>query len=210
MTADSARQSAPTTRFRQRGASWTGWFLVVVFGGLALVLAVTDFELSTTAFLVAFAVGFWLLLARPSVALSQHGVTLSNLLRRVHFTWPAIDLMETRWNLTLVSHDGQEHTAWAISAKRPKPVDGRPNPGAVSAVAPNPAPSGDKAQFTHREGSAGAVARAIESAHDGYKLATKRGDLDQQDARVTRAVEPVAAVGWALVVVFLLVGWFSL
>lgn len=143
----------------------------------------------------------WAVLLRPSVRLSEHGVTLRNVLRDVHLTWPAIDLVEARWALTLVTPDGDAYSAWAISAQRPKrapsatPADGRVNPLQSLSGALDPS-----RELVAREGSAGKVGEEIRRTVDQYALATARGDMAEQEVRVEvrPAVSGVVAVGLAV------------
>jgi hypothetical protein len=57
-------------------------------------------------------VGAWALFWRPAVAITPADVELVNVLRSVRVTWPAIQEVETRWALTLVTAGGR-YTAWA-------------------------------------------------------------------------------------------------
>ena len=57
-------------------------------------------------------VGAWALFWRPAGAITPAEVELVNVLRTVRVTWPAIQDVETRWALTLVTASGR-YTAWA-------------------------------------------------------------------------------------------------
>lgn len=143
----------------------------------------------------------WAVLLRPSVRLSEHGVTLRNVLRDVHLTWPAIDLVEARWALTLVTPDGEAYSAWAISAQRPKRAPGpassggRINPMQTLSGALDPS-----RELIDREASAGRVGEEIRRTVDQYALAVSRGDMAEQEVRVDvrPAVTGVVAVALAV------------
>ena len=188
----------------------TGWVLSAFFVGMALLFAVSDhgFDLSGTLLLLAAAGGCWLTLARPAVRMSAAGLQLDNLLREVRMSWPAVDLVESRWNLKIVEPGGEEYSSWAISASRPKMTGGvTPTPGgALIPTTGTDVPVGQE----YRSGSAGAVAEAIEEAKADYLRAVNKGVVAEQDVRVHRAVSPVAAIGWAAVLLTALVGVLAL
>jgi hypothetical protein len=57
----------------------------------------------------------WLLFWSPSVTIAPSGVTVRNLLRSFTLSWPAILRIDTRFALTLFTHD-VKITAWAAPA----------------------------------------------------------------------------------------------
>jgi hypothetical protein len=57
----------------------------------------------------------WLLFWSPSVTISPAGVSIRNLLRVHDVTWPAIQLVDTRWALNLRTTRGRI-TAWSAPA----------------------------------------------------------------------------------------------
>lgn len=59
--------------------------------------------------------GAWAALWRPYVAIDDGGVTLVNVFRTVHLPWPAIQVIDTKWTLALVTPYGTYH-AWAAPA----------------------------------------------------------------------------------------------
>lgn len=62
-------------------------------------------------------VAFWATLWSPYVECTPGGVTLNNVLRRVHVPWPALVGVQDRFGLTLTTAYGN-YSAW--SASRPK------------------------------------------------------------------------------------------
>lgn len=96
-----------------------GQGLVVLVAAIALVAsagALLRGDLRMVAHLVPalalVVVGVWALFWRPAVALTPAEVELVNVLRTVRVSWPAIQDVETRWALTLVTGKGR-YTAWA-------------------------------------------------------------------------------------------------
>jgi hypothetical protein len=57
----------------------------------------------------------WATFWRPCVTVSSSGVRLVNVLRRIDVPWPAIQLVETKWALTLVTAVGT-FRSWAAPA----------------------------------------------------------------------------------------------
>lgn len=96
-----------------------GQVLVVLVAAISVVattgallrgdLALVGHLVPTLALVV---VGAWALFWRPSIAITPADVELVNVLRTVRVTWPAIQDVETRWALTLVTASGR-YTAWA-------------------------------------------------------------------------------------------------
>ena len=89
-------------------------------------LAIGFFDSWTNAalgapWLALFALAAWAIFWRPCVVVSDAGVRLVNVSRTIDVPWPALQGIETRWALTLVTAYGR-FTAW-----------GAPAPGAYSA-----------------------------------------------------------------------------
>jgi len=108
---------------------WFGRFLTVAIGvmtaGAAIVITWRDGvdELWRVGPWLALIAGTcWATFWRPRVEVSDGGVRLVNVLRTVDVPWPAIQLIDTKWALTLVTAYGT-FTAWAA-----------PAPGARAAV----------------------------------------------------------------------------
>lgn len=57
----------------------------------------------------------WAAFWRPEVAVDDSGVRLVNVTRTVHVPWPAIQAIDTKWALTLITSYGR-FTAWAAPA----------------------------------------------------------------------------------------------
>lgn len=97
------------------------------------------------AWLVAVGAVMYAVLWRPAVVVDADGVLLLNVLRDVRVPWAALEAVETRYALTLVTA-GRRYVSWAAGA-----------PGRGSAVA----------RFAHGRGAgarAGGVVRADELA----------------------------------------------
>ncbi|WP_152230795.1 PH domain-containing protein [Georgenia ruanii] len=65
---------------------------------------------------LAMAVFGWAVFWRPSVEVGDDGVVLTNVLRTVEVPWGAIDRVETRWGLRLVTSRGAVN-GWAAPAR---------------------------------------------------------------------------------------------
>lgn len=109
--------SAPPVEFR----STFGRAVTVVVGLLcvgALVVTGLDDPAQALRFAPALAlpaVLVWALLGRPAVVVSDAGVELRNVLRTIDLPWPAIERVDTKYALTLVTAYG-EYAAWAAPA----------------------------------------------------------------------------------------------
>lgn len=196
---------SPVRTFRQRGAVATGWFLIAVFVVVLVAISVgAGPELSACLLLLAVIGAVYLVLIRPAVRISARGVKLENLLRDVDLTWPAVDMLEDRWNLKVVTPDGTAYSSWAISAQRPKMTGGvsQTAGGSLVPTGTSDVPLGQ----AHRSASAGAVAAAIDEAKVDYERAVTGDRIEPQQAAVRRAVSPVAAAGWLAVVLAAVVG----
>lgn len=198
--------SAPRTVFRQRAALGIGIGFIVLIVALLVVFAFGGgLDLGVTSWLLAAAVLLWLLFVRPCVRLTQDGVHLDNLARVTTLSWPAIDLIETRWNLTLVTPEGKGYAAWAVSAQRPR---SERRGGRFGMLAGSPMPA-SPADLRNRPASAGDVQQAIQHGQDGYERALAAKLIQPQTAQVRRTWAPIALVGWAVFVVLVVVGFVS-
>lgn len=116
----------------------------------------------------------WVVFARPCVLLTQAGVEMRNLVRDVRVGWPAIDLVEQRWNLKIFDVHGKGNGSWAITSQRPRRVNRRtgihagPGLGEVDMDDPTGSVMGA------RPGSAAAVAAAIRTGQEDYARAVER------------------------------------
>lgn len=57
----------------------------------------------------------WALFWRPSVDVAESGVTIRNIVRTVELPWPSIQMIDTKYALTLTTGYGK-YTAWAAPA----------------------------------------------------------------------------------------------
>jgi hypothetical protein len=109
----------PTVRLRPRGSRALGASMVAVSaaGLLSLVLGGLDDVLQLGAPVVLFGVLGWACFWEPYVEVADGGVTVANTLRTVRVPWPAVEDVEGRYGLRLVTAYGPV-TAWAAGAPR--------------------------------------------------------------------------------------------
>lgn len=84
---------------------------------------------------VAVVAWAWLALWRPLVEVSDGGITIVNILRRVHVPWPVFAGVSSRWSLEVSTADGARHGAWAVPAEHGRTLRGQPRRSASSAQA---------------------------------------------------------------------------
>lgn len=208
MTTSDPGEPGPRTRTFRQGSAIGSGALIIVVAALFLVSALLDDArdgLDAVLWPVAVILVTWAVLIRPCVRLVESGVELRNIVRDVVVTWPALDLVESRWALTVVTEDGQEFKSFAITAQRPKRgnsatsgVDGRIRVfGSMTHADPN--------DLAHRPGSAGAVARRIRGILEQYETGTREGHVEELETRadVRPAYLGIAAVAAALVCILL-------
>jgi hypothetical protein len=101
---------------------WFGRALTIGVGAICLlslaVLVVTDGAralVQVGPWLALVTGACWTTFWRPEVVVDDSGVHLVNVLRSVHVPWPAIQAVDTKWALTLVTAYGR-FTAWAAPA----------------------------------------------------------------------------------------------
>jgi hypothetical protein len=101
------------------------WFGRALTIGVGIICAVSLGVLVATDGVAALIeVGPWLALVagacwttfwRPEVVVDDGGVQLVNVIRTVHLPWPAIQAVDTKWALTLITAYGR-FTGWAAPA----------------------------------------------------------------------------------------------
>jgi len=110
---------------------------LLVHGRLALAVLGALWTAAAACALVAL---FW----RPAVIVDDEGAELRNVLRDVRVPWAALDGVETRYALTLVS-GGRRYTAWAAPTTgrppRPRPSDAGTDAGTGTVAAPEVGPA---------------------------------------------------------------------
>lgn len=165
--------------------------ILAVACGVFLVLIVVDSGFGKPAeFLwpLAGLLLIWIVFLRPCVELTQAGVVIRNLVRDVRAGWPAIDLVEQRWNLKVYDANGKGYGSWAITSQRPRRVNRRTGihagPGFGEIDPHNPTAS----VMAPRPGSAAGVAAAIRDGQLDYADAVRRDPSVQ--AADTLHVEP--------------------
>lgn len=89
----------------------TGMICVVTAAVTAVSGGFRDFW-QVVPWLALLAGGCWATFWRPRVEVSDGGVRIVNVTRTIDLPWPAIEGVETRWALTLVTAYGR-FTAWA-------------------------------------------------------------------------------------------------
>ncbi len=122
---------------------WYGRALTIVIAAICAVTVVVVAWKEGAAEALAFApwlalmtLACWASFWRPCVEVSAGGVRLVNVTRTVDVPWPAIQMIETKWALTLVTAVGT-FTSWAA-----------PAPGARAAA--RSMPSSDQAALHQR------------------------------------------------------------
>lgn len=108
---------------------WFGKALTIAIGAISVVSIIgfafqhgSGTALRSLPFFVAATGACWALFWRPRVVVDLSGVRIVNVARTVRVPWPAIEMVDTKWSLTLVTAYGRV-TAWAA-----------PAPGAAHAV----------------------------------------------------------------------------
>lgn len=202
----SASASGPRRTYRQPAMLVPGIVLAVICVGFIVLIAVENggSRLGEYLWPIAGLLVVWIIFLRPCVQLTQAGVVMRNLLRDVRFGWPAVDLIEQRWNLKIFDENGKGYGSWAITAQRPKraartsaiksgPSLLRMGPGLGPVDEKNPT-----SVMKVRPGSAAAVASAIRDGQLDYAAATKR------DASYLANDEVVAHPAWPAVTALVL------
>lgn len=115
----------------------------------------------------------WALYWRPEVEVSPGGVTIVNVLRTVHVPWPVLEDAVAGWSLGVRTRD-RTWTAWAAPRAGAAPELVRRRTGTLASRLAGGAGSA----------SAGTVAAAIRTAHDGLVAA---GHLDGAQRAAERA-----------------------
>lgn len=159
----------------------------------------------------------WVVFVRPCVELDQSGVTLRNLIRDVAFTWPAVDIIEQRWNLKIYTPDDDGFGSWAIASQRPQGrairspqrgfglmVGGRFNVAAVSS--PDGATPSDV--MVARRGSAADVAAVIDRSKNEYLAAVERQITPRQETAAHRSYATPAIAAAVLGIAFILASFY--
>lgn len=205
MTTPDPDAPRPRTRtFRQGSAIGSGALLLVV-AALFLLSALRDENRTGWAAVLwplAVMLVTWAVLIRPCVRLVETGVELRNVVRDAVLTWPAIDLVESRWALTLVTEEGKAFKSFAITAQRPKRDTSQTGTDGRARVLDH-LKHADPDKLAHRPGSAGGVARDIRAITEQYEVGTRKGYVEPLEARaqVRPAYLGIAAVATALVCV---------
>lgn len=101
---------------------WFGRALTIVIGSISVVSVIgfgaqhgPGAALRALPFLVAATGACWALFWRPAVIVDLAGVTIVNVTRTITVPWPAIQAVDTKWSLTLITAYGR-FTAWAAPA----------------------------------------------------------------------------------------------
>lgn len=134
----------------------------------------------------------WVIFLRPCVQLTQAGVVMRNLVRDVRFGWPAIDLIEQRWNLKIFDEHGKGYGSWAITSQRPRRAQrGRGGLMAGPGLGPIDVQDPTKSVMSNRPGSAASVASAIRAGQLDYSAAaTRDASYTAKDEVVVRPAGP--------------------
>lgn len=99
--------------------STTSFYLAAAFTvamvGLSIYLGIVDpAELTQSApVLLAFAGVVWLTFGRPRLVVDESGITIINILRTTVVPWGRYQSLGIRWNLRIITDDGQ-YVVWAL------------------------------------------------------------------------------------------------
>ncbi len=86
---------------------------VAVFASIFIVVGDPRELTRSVPFLLGAAIIVWILFGYPHVEISDGGITVVNVLRRVHVPWPCFTGASTEWNLRIHT-DGATYASWAL------------------------------------------------------------------------------------------------
>ena len=193
---------------RQRGSIALGTVAIVACVGMVLASIISG-EPSLVLIglmLLGAAVG-WVLLVRPCVVITLHGIHLDNPLRRTFIPWSQVQDVSARWNLEVYSGD-RAYPAWAIASHVERPQgQGLMGLGAMGRkagqddIAGPPPPKGT---------TVGSSARLLESAMDEWReLAAEGRPEAQTGGTLTRTWQPLDIAALAVPILLIVVGSFG-
>jgi hypothetical protein len=184
-----ASDSGPRRTYRQPAMLIPGVLLAIICLAFVVAILIDDAShLTALLWPIAGLLVVWVIFLRPCVQLTQAGVVLRNLVRDVLFGWPAVDLIEQRWNLKVFDAKGHGRGSWAITAQRPRRASRR---SFVPGGNIGKEDTDDLASAMRtRPGSAANVASAIRNAQLDY------GSAVQRDSSVEAADEVVVQPAW--------------
>ena len=191
---------------RQRGSIALGIAAIVACVGMVLASIVSgEPSLVLIGLLLLGAAVGWVLLVRPCVVITLHGIHLDNPLRRTFIPWSQVQDVSARWNLEVHSGD-HAYPAWAIASHVERPAgQGMLGFGALGRtsqqdVAPTP-----------KEGTTvGSAARLLESAMDEWReLAAEGRPEAQTGGTLTRTWQPLEVAALAVPILLIVVGIFG-
>lgn len=190
-----ATASGPRRTYRQPAMLVPGIVLLLICVGFLAAIAIDGGMSGPGQVLwpVAGALVVWVIFLRPCVQLTQQGVVMRNLVRDVRFGWPAIDLIEQRWNLKIFDEHGKGYGSWAITSQRPSRSVARGGLKAGPGLGPID-PQNPSSVMKARPGSAASVASAIRIGQLDYSAATER------DASYEANDEIVAGPAWPAII----------
>lgn len=195
--------------YRQASGLVAAGVVMVLVVGFALVYLVGDRGAGLAPVLWCLAICCFVvaLLVLPCVRVSAGGVHMRNVVRTYDLTWPAIDLVESRWALTLVTPEGRAVTSWAIATQRPMRARGDTSVVAgLGRVLGSPSAKTAPEHLTEVRGSsAQRVRQVIESGAQEVADAVEAGELtvQQLSVRVGPSVPGLATIGAGIVCVVL-------
>ncbi len=200
-------EGSPRRTYRQPTMLVTGLVIALACAVILVMILVSDGFGQARELLWPVA-GFllvWVVFIRPCVVLDQTGVRIKNLVRDVFVGWPAVSLVEQRWNLKVYGPDDKGYGSWAIAAQRPKRPAGRGTGlglGAMRGTTAEPS-----VEFDHRPSSSAGVADAIRRGKDDYDLAIARDAVGKAPDRVVvrPAVDALIALAAAVLCILIAV-----
>lgn len=203
--------------FRQPSAHVTGWAFIGLLAVAALLYLIHEPARWYEPIALCGAVGLvvWVVLVRPSVAVTKDGVELHNLVRDVEVPWDDVDLVTRRWNLKVHTISGKKFGSWAISQQRPHRHGHATGsgafgmPGGIRSKLRNPPEV--ETTMVDRGSSAEAVGNLIDETKDEYLKLVAHGELTARgrQATVTWSRDPILALAGALVLGIICLVFFT-
>ncbi len=213
------RQPAASTHkvYRQPSAYITGWAFIGLLAVAALLYLIHEPSrwYQPIALCGAVSLVVWVVLVRPSVAVTKDGVELHNLIRDVDVPWDDVDLVTRRWNLKVHTLGGKAYGSWAISQQRPHRHGQAMGAGAfglsggIRSKLRNPPEV--ETTMVDRSASAESVGRLIDETKDEYLRLVAHGELTAQGRRcvVTWSRDALLALAGAIVLGAICVVFFT-
>ena len=188
---------------RQRGSIALGTVAIVACVGMALASIVSgEPSLVLIGLMLLGAAMGWVLLVRPCVVITLHGIHLDNPIRRTVIPWSQVQDVSARWNLEVYSGD-HAYPAWAIASHIERPA----SQGMLGFGALGRASQQDVAPAPKEGTTVGSASRLLESAMDEWRELAAEGRLEAQTGgTLTRTWQPLDIAALAVPILLVVVG----